>query len=1052
MKRNFNQLNKSQKIVKQTKGGSSNQRAVNLKNKKTTKTLSYPEIKKKIKKIWELKIPVHQKNTIKDYIFLILRLIEIEKQYTYGSKLLYCDRNYQKVMEEILKYDQQLWSHDDSLGYLDKNKTKPQNKKKEKGITLHNGKQIQMQKEIHKEKEIQEEIKKEKTNEIKKEKENEKKKQEKPKPKQKQKRKTKEKKDDENLEDLQKQVLHEFYISNLKQIKKTDQEKKNEQTQTPKKVVLKILKLLNNLNLIKQRNIISTLNEVNDLFSLPSELLLEIFSKLPKSDLLRISHTCKLFYKLCFDKYLWRKLCFLELSPDYRDLTEVIRIGRGSLTEITLPNIPKSRAKLISDLMKGCPQLKTISMGGCDNKVLERVKSHNIENLTLININTLPPNIYRLKNLKTLDLKGSFLREFDPQISKLTNLKELHLPAITKINENTEHLRSLNRLTLLTTEYPTPNVQNLTNLKELRIKLSIYGYVQNKTNYNSQLVDLQKLQKLASFQLINFKKDVTMFFQSFPSIVNSLKHLKLCNNSLGTFPNEILHLTNLLSLDLSSNAISKIPDKINSLKQLTWLNLSQNDINKIPATLGDLKSLTYLNLNHNSSPKYKAHLEKFKSFRVYTPFDENEHYPYQSFFRYKKIQEFRNNSNFIYNGPPFKHKLFSMNGDTFDFTTLNSIYESIEREKIFEGSNLPSTFNNLINLQFLLLDENTKTNFPKLFLPSIRKISLHKNLFLSDKIYFKNSPLLNYIDFSYSKIDQLTIINCPKVCQIFLNDCNHLTKIKLSNVTALEELELYNTKISKFADNFFQNMHSLFKVYISYFRPDSMSKVEEKGQQGEGEGDKKKKNEEINNKKRCKFKSSNRRKKKRKNKRKNDDNDNDDDDEDEDEEDDDDDDNDFYEDDDFTQEKKITKIPSSLFIGKKYLKSIIFENHLIKSLNGIEQLQNLEFINFSNNQITAIPKFHPNNRIKKINLDNNRIQKIENFENLTSLKILTLANNMINKISTQIKFLKRLRYLNLSNNLISDIDLETLESLNQFNPSTIINLSKNLIDYNKFHF
>ncbi|MBV1060977.1 class 1 internalin InlA [Listeria monocytogenes] len=103
----------------------------------------------------------------------------------------------------------------------------------------------------------------------------------------------------------------------------------------------------------------------------------------------------------------------------------------------------------------------------------------------------------------------------------------------------------------------------------------------------------------------------------------------------------------------------------------------------------------------------------------------------------------------------------------------------------------------------------------------------------------------------------------------------------------------------------------------------------------------------------------------------------------------------------------------------------------IKSIDGVEYLNNLTQINFSNNQLTDITPLKNLTKLVDILMNNNQIADITPLANLTNLTGLTLFNNQITDIDP-LKNLTNLNRLELSSNTISDISaLSGLTSLQQ---------------------
>lgn len=90
--------------------------------------------------------------------------------------------------------------------------------------------------------------------------------------------------------------------------------------------------------------------------------------------------------------------------------------------------------------------------------------------------------------------------------------------------------------------------------------------------------------------------------EALPQFPTSLKSIKLDNNSFSSFPMQIVvpnRLTKLERIDFSNNNLAAIPEAISNLASLTELNLDNNVIVSLPDTIGELKKLKTLSLRNN---------------------------------------------------------------------------------------------------------------------------------------------------------------------------------------------------------------------------------------------------------------------------------------------------------------------------------------------------------------------------------------------------------------------------------------------------------------------
>ena len=82
------------------------------------------------------------------------------------------------------------------------------------------------------------------------------------------------------------------------------------------------------------------------------------------------------------------------------------------------------------------------------------------------------------------------------------------------------------------------------------------------------------------------------------------------NHELTRIPQEIGHLSNLVSLNLSSNKLQFLPAEIGNLHNLKHLNLERNELTIPPSEIGNLSALTDLELHFNKLQSLPAEIGK----------------------------------------------------------------------------------------------------------------------------------------------------------------------------------------------------------------------------------------------------------------------------------------------------------------------------------------------------------------------------------------------------------------------------------------------------------
>lgn len=155
-------------------------------------------------------------------------------------------------------------------------------------------------------------------------------------------------------------------------------------------------------------------------------------------------------------------------------------------------------------------------------------------------IETLPPEIGKLRQLKELNVFSNNLTSLPPEIAQLNQLKALDVGG--------------NNLSTL-----PPEIFNLRQLEELDI---------------------------------GFNK-----FRTLPPEIGQLRQLKKLyveENEFSSLPPEIFQLRYLKKLYIGGSNLSTLPPEIGQLRQLEELSLQINDLNPLPSEIGQLKQLKKL--------------------------------------------------------------------------------------------------------------------------------------------------------------------------------------------------------------------------------------------------------------------------------------------------------------------------------------------------------------------------------------------------------------------------------------------------------------------------
>lgn len=179
----------------------------------------------------------------------------------------------------------------------------------------------------------------------------------------------------------------------------------------------------------------------NMISDIADSIWLEIFSYLPKRDLVNASTVCSRWRRVALDKYLWREISSeeIELSNLVKDkvVTHLLNYGQN-IESLTLLNCSKISNKVLLTLSLNSTRLHTLNLEGCLNISDRGVKSLAKSCKTLKSINLLDARVTETglsylvaENLKLTELKASTSAVTEYTIQVLTGhckqLVDLHV-------------------------------------------------------------------------------------------------------------------------------------------------------------------------------------------------------------------------------------------------------------------------------------------------------------------------------------------------------------------------------------------------------------------------------------------------------------------------------------------------------------------------------------------------------------------------------------------------------------------------------------------------
>lgn len=202
-------------------------------------------------------------------------------------------------------------------------------------------------------------------------------------------------------------------------------------------------------------------------------------------------------------------------------------------------------------------------------------------NLSNGELTSIPEEIGRFVNLKTLKLNYNKITSLPETIGNLTKLTKL----VITFNRLTSLPDTIGNLTELSFFDASDNI--LTSIPETIGNLNKLWWLSicnNKLSYIPETI--YNLSNLSHLALMN-NRLVGEISESINKLTN-LSELILSNNRLTSVPETIGDLSNLKKLFLSTNKLTSIPDSIGKLNKLESLQLQKNYIKSLPVSLSQI--------------------------------------------------------------------------------------------------------------------------------------------------------------------------------------------------------------------------------------------------------------------------------------------------------------------------------------------------------------------------------------------------------------------------------------------------------------------------------
>ncbi|MFK7948592.1 MAG: leucine-rich repeat domain-containing protein [Saprospiraceae bacterium] len=408
-------------------------------------------------------------------------------------------------------------------------------------------------------------------------------------------------------------------------------------------------------------------------------------------------------------------------------------------------------------------------------------------------INHIPQQISKLKNLKALYLGGDKYPNYISDLSPLNELQNLqvldvHNNRITKINFS-NNLKSLKYLDL--SENKITSIQGIVDFQEIQYlnlaytKLDNFSFIKNLSNLSylnlrvSKFSELDLLKNLTSLEILNLRGN---YIENIDILKNltKLKNLDLSDNRITEF-DIIKNLVQLENLDLSELNLSALPN-ISKLSKLQELKLNYNYL----STLESIQSLTqlkYLELIHN----------RIKNLSYFKPFTNLEYLNLSD----NKVLDLKGIESCL----DLKILYLTIN----NISNLEDILSLKQLEKLDLSNNNISDLEGIQKLDKL---RELDLSYNPLML-NVQNLSLNKNLIV---LYISNTKIQNLeviqnlVNLKVLSINSISISNLEgiqyltKLESLYINNLNLAQLNEIRGLKSLKTLHANHNKIVDLKD------------------------------------------------------------------------------------------------------------------------------------------------------------------------------------------------------------------------------------------------------------
>ena len=255
---------------------------------------------------------------------------------------------------------------------------------------------------------------------------------------------------------------------------------------------------------------------------------------------------------------------------------------------------------------------KNMEVGNPHILLMDRARYTGILNLKSTSLNSIPPEVKDLKDLKVADLRMNNLTSLDEHILDNQTLTVLdashnHIAHMTS-GINLPSLKVLclafNNLKQIGAEVPrmVRAVTRTSFTHSLSLSLSrviICGLLTRSYSlFFSIMTPHPRNTKAREVEVVYLSGN---YLSTLPDTFAELgaRDVYISENSFATVPAPVLEMTQITKLSLSCNQITFVPPQIADLVNLQFLDISFNNIQELPRQFGDLPNLERLNAGFN---------------------------------------------------------------------------------------------------------------------------------------------------------------------------------------------------------------------------------------------------------------------------------------------------------------------------------------------------------------------------------------------------------------------------------------------------------------------